>query len=203
MDDRDSTFPDPDILWSEIREAECNAPEDRPVVLVVEDDPTTRMVIRHAVRAVVRTDAAGRVSDALRMAEAVPYDGLLVDLNLPDENGMEIVTELQGRTPYWGVPMVAVTAHALPKGEGSFLERGLDAYVAKPVERAALRRLVQHLMVDADDAVDKGRKLIHRDTPSDQARETPSSGTTARPAPTTQSMQLPEDVDDFAPEEAA
>lgn len=203
MDDRDSIFPDPDILWSEIREAECDAPEDRPVMLVVEDDPTTRMVIRHAVRTVVRTDAAGSVADALRMAEAVPYDGLLVDLNLPDGNGTEVVTELRDRTPYWGVPIVAVTAHALPEGEGSFLQRGLDAYVAKPVDRADLRRLVKHFMVDADEAINKGRKLVHRAQSADDTSEAAAEDTTSREAPATQQMKLPEGLDDPQKEDPA
>jgi len=162
MDD-ESIFPDPDILWNQIRESERTAPADRPVVLVIEDDPSTRMLIRHALRDVVRTDAAGTVADALRMAETLPYDGLLVDLRLPDGEGTEIVNELRERTPYWGVPMVAVTGHSLPEGSGHYLDAGFDAYLAKPFERDDLRTLVRHLVVDGDEAVDRGRKLMRRE----------------------------------------
>ena len=87
MDDSDSIFPDPDILWNQIRESEREAPADRPVVLVIEDDPSARMLLRHALRDVVRTDAASTGADALRMAETVPYDDLLADLDLPDGAG--------------------------------------------------------------------------------------------------------------------
>jgi len=166
MDDEEPIFPNPDVLWSQIRESERTAPADRPVVLVIEDDPSTRMLIRHALRDVVRTDAAGTVADALRMAEMLPYDGLLVDLRLPDGEGTEIVDELRDRTPYWGVPMVAVTGHSLPEGSGHYLDAGFDAYLAKPFERDDLRTLVRHLVVDGDEAVDKGRKLMRRDTSS-------------------------------------
>jgi len=162
MDD-ESIFPDPDILWNQIREAERTAPADRPVVLVIEDDPSTRMLIRHALRDVVRTDAASTVADALRMAETLPYDGLLVDLRLPDGEGTEVVNELRERTPYWGVPMVAVTGHSLPEGSGHYLDAGFDAYLAKPFEPNDLRTLVRHLVVEGDEAVDKGRKLKRRD----------------------------------------
>ena len=162
MDD-ESIFPNPDILWSQIRESERTAPADRPVVLVIEDDPSTRMLIRHALRDVVRTDAASTVADALRMAEMLPYDGLLVDLHLPDGKGTEIVDELRERTPYWGVPMVAVTGHRLPDGSGHYLDAGFDAYLAKPFERDDLRTLVRHLVVDGDEAVDTGRKLVRRE----------------------------------------
>lgn len=188
MADQESIFPDPDILWSEIREAECNAPENRPIVLVVEDDPSTRMVMRHALRHIVRTDAAGTAADALRMAEAVPYDGVLLDLKLPDGDGLDIVDELRERTPYWGIPIIAVTAHALPSGRGSFLEMGLDAYLAKPFKRGDLQTLVRHFLVESDDAIDKGRKLIHEQeaeerSPSDAA---PESGARDAPAKTQQ-----------------
>jgi DNA-binding response OmpR family regulator len=161
MDDESGIFPN--VLWSRIREAEREAPADRPIVLVIEDDPSAQMLSRYALRNVERTDAASTVTDALRMAESVPYDGLLVDLRLPDGMGTEVVEELREQTPYWGVPMVAVTSHSLPEGSGPFLDAGFDAYVAKPFEQDELRTLVQHLVVDPDDAVDKGRKLVRKE----------------------------------------
>lgn len=162
MTDPDSFYLDPDILWNQIRESERTAPANRPVVLVIEDDPNVRLFTRHALRDVVRTDAASTVRDALRMAESVPYDGLLVNLHLPDGNGTEVVSELRDQTPYWGVPMIAVTAEGLPEGSGHFLEAGFDAYVAKPFKRDELRTLVRHLVVTSDDAVDRGRKLLRK-----------------------------------------
>lgn len=198
MDDLESIFPEPEILWTEIREAERTAPEDRPVVLVVEDDPTSRMIIRHAVKGVVRTDAAGTVSDALQMARAHPYDGLLVDLHLPDGKGTQVVSDLRERTPYWGVPMVAVTAHSLPEESGPFLTAGFDAYVAKPFEKGDLRRLVRHLVVEPDDAIEKGRALVNRD-----ANQRDNSDSTiveeesheGDDVPETRELNLPDDVE--------
>jgi CheY-like chemotaxis protein len=186
MDEPDRPDPDPNILWRQIREAERTAPAERPVVLVVEDDPTVRMFMRHALRSVVRTDAAGTVADALRMAETLPYDGLLVDLQLPDGKGTEIVNELRERTPYWGVPMVAATAHSLPAGQGHYLDAGFDAYMAKPFDAEDLRTLVRHLVVEADPAVDTGRRLTRRDAPPTFGREDEAEdGTDGREAPAT------------------
>jgi CheY-like chemotaxis protein len=185
MDNHSSIFPD--VLWNRIREAERSAPADRPVVLVIEDDPNSRILMRHALRNVVRTDAASTVADALRMAETVPYDGLLVDLRLPDGQGTEVVDALREESPYWGVPMVAVTAHSLPEGSGPFLDAGFDAYVAKPFEQDDLRTLVRHLVVDGDDAVDKGRKLVRKQNGS-SARDKKSARSESRrePPPTEQ-----------------
>jgi CheY-like chemotaxis protein len=193
MDEPESIFPDANILWNQIRESERTAPDDRPVVLVIEDNPSTRMMMRHAVRDIVRTDAAGTVADALRMAESTPYDGLLVDLRLPDGDGTEVVDELRERSPYWGVPMVAVTAHRMPEDRGPFLEAGFDAYVAKPFEKSDLRTLVRHLVVESDDAVDRGRKLVRRDTSSQAApssASTPDEPEPTREAPATQQIDL-------------
>lgn len=162
MNDADSFFADPGQLWNQIRESERTAPRDRPVVLVIEDHPDVRLFTRHALRNVVRTDAASTVRDALRMATSVPYDGMLINLDLPDGNGTEVVDELRDRTPYWGVPMIAVTAEGLPEGSGHFLEVGFDAYLAKPFKRDEIRTLVRHLVVDSDEAVDRGRKLLRK-----------------------------------------
>ncbi len=197
MDESESIFPDPDILWSQIREAERAAPDDRPIVLVIEDDPASRMLMRYALRDVVRTDAASTVADALRMAETVPYDGLLVDLKLPDGEGTEVVNRLREQTPYWGVPMVAVTAHSLPEGDGHFLDAGFDAYLAKPFEQDELRTLVRHLVMESDEAVDKGRKLVREEEAAqkwsrDESEEERRS--TRREAPATQHLDLPPDA---------
>jgi CheY-like chemotaxis protein len=196
MDDHESIFPDPDILWNQIRESERTAPEDRPVVLVIEDDLSTRMVMRHALRNVVRTDAVGTKADALRMAESTPYDGLLVDLRLPDGDGTEVVQELRQRTPYWGVPMVAVTAHSLPEESGPFLNAGFDAYLAKPFEAEDLCTLVRHLVVEGDDAIDKGRKLVHRDS----ATSSTSDDESPREVPPTRQLSRPLQDDDVEAE---
>jgi len=180
MDD-DSIFPN--VLWSRIREAEREAPNDRPIVLIIEDDPNAQILMRYALRDVVRTDAASTVTDALRMAESVPYDGLLVDLRLPDGTGTEIVEELRDRTPYWGVPMVAVTSHSLPEGTDHFLDAGFDAYVAKPFEQDELRTLVRHLVLNPDDAVDRGRKLMRQEKAQQSTREEKSAREESRREP--------------------
>lgn len=192
MSDSESIFPNPDILWNQIRESERTAPADRPVVLVIEDDPSARMLLRHALRDVVRTDAASTVADALRMAESVPYDGLLVDLNLPDGDGMDVVDVLREQTPYWGVPMVAVTAHQLPDDRGHFLEAGFDAYVAKPFEKDEIRTLVRHLVIESDDAVDKGRKLVRKSRSQESPRRTEENTSTSdrREPPATQPLDI-------------
>ncbi len=181
MDDHSSIFPD--VLWNRIREAERDAPPDRPVVLVIEDDPDAQMLMRYALRDLVRTDAASTVTDAVHMTESVPYDGLLIDLNLPDGLGTEVVDELRERTPYWGVPMIAVSGHSLPEGSGSFLEAGFDAYLAKPFGQEEIRTLVRHLVVEGDDAVDKGRKLIRKEAAQQSAGKKKSAGDESREEP--------------------
>ncbi len=191
MDDHSSIFPD--VLWNRIRDAERRAPPDRPIVLVIEDDPNSQMLMRYAVRDIVRTDAASTVTDALRMAETVPYDGLLVDLNLPDGRGTHVVEELRERTPYWGVPMVAVTAHAFPEEQGSFLDAGFDAYVAKPFEQGDLRALVRHLVVEPKDAIDRGRKLVRKEASREQSvsrEEEPCEEGSRREPPATRRLDV-------------
>jgi len=182
----------PDILWQRIQEAERVAPAERPTVLVVEDDPSARLLMRYALRSVVRTDAASTVTDALRMAEGTPYDGLLVDIYLPDGKGTEIVERLRNRTPYWGVPMVAVTAHTLPDDCDHFLDAGFDAYLAKPFKQDELRTLLRHLVVEGEEEGQAQRLAGLPEKPG-------AAGTPRREEPTAPERPDAAEQDDEAP----
>jgi len=181
----------PDILWQRIREAERRAPADRPHVLVVEDDRTARLLMRYALRGVVRTDAASAVDDALHMTESTPYDGLLVDIRLPGAPGTEIVEQLRRQAPYLSVPMVAVTAHPLPDKCDHFLEAGFDAYLAKPFKQDDLRTLVRHLVVEGEaPSSDVGRAPQQQPTVPDKS---PDAVQADQEAPPTRSIPMPDD----------
>lgn len=186
----------PDILWQRIREAERRAPANRPHVLVVEDDRTARLLMRYALRGVVRTDAASTVDDALRMARSTPYDGLLVDIRLPGAPGTEVVEQLRQQAPYLSVPMVAVTAHPLPEDCEHFLAAGFDAYLAKPFEQDELRTLVRHLVVEGEaPSSDMDRAPQQQPTVPDESPDTGQSETD-QGAPPTRSIPMPDDLSD-------
>ena len=84
-----------------------------------------------------RSRAAGSVAEALRAAREERPDAALVDLTLPDGDGLEIVRTLaaEGRMPR---AVVALTGHDDPETEARCLAAGCRAVLVKPVRPAVL-----------------------------------------------------------------
>ena len=110
-------------------------------VLVAEDNPINQRVAVAMLRALGHQGVV--VSDgekALRALSQLPFDVVLMDVTMPNCDGMAALAELQERKRQ-GVripPVIMVTAHDLPGDREHFLDAGADGYVAKPMNVAAL-----------------------------------------------------------------
>ena len=72
-----------------------------------------------------------------------PPQVLLLDMNLPDASGLDLVTELRARDAFARVPIVAVTAHAMRGDREHCLAAGCDAYLSKPIDSATFRSEIE------------------------------------------------------------
>jgi DNA-binding response OmpR family regulator len=110
-------------------------------VLIVEDEPDIAGLMKHALERggdldveIVNTGAA-----ALKSVMEEPPGVVLLDLNLPFIDGLEVCRLLRGRPTSAGVPIIMVTARTGESDRVSGLELGADDYVTKPF---SLRELV-------------------------------------------------------------
>jgi two-component system KDP operon response regulator KdpE len=115
-------------------------------VLVIEDDAAIRQVLRATLEAhhyrVVEAENAAR---ALTEARSHKPDLVLVDLGLPDRNGLEVIRSLRS---WSSTPIVVISARTTEEQKVAALDLGADDYVTKPFSieevlarvRAALRR---------------------------------------------------------------
>lgn len=115
-------------------------------VLIVEDEPGIRAVLLALLEAagyrVIEAESAGR---ALAEARSHRPDLLIVDLGLPDRDGIAVIRAVRGFSP---VPIVVLSARALEADKIAALDAGADDYITKPFGsaellarvRAALRR---------------------------------------------------------------
>ena len=71
---------------------------------------------------------------------------LLLDMNLPDASGLDLVVELRARAAFSRVPIVAVTAHAMRGDRERFLEAGCDDYISKPIEARVFLAAVERAL---------------------------------------------------------
>ena len=113
-------------------------------ILIVEDDPALSQGIRLALgqegRQFVQAGTIGQAE--LELAERT-FDLLILDLNLPDGNGLDLLSRLRDRS---ALPVLILTANDLEMDQVIGLELGADDYVTKPFSLAVLRARVNSLL---------------------------------------------------------
>jgi len=104
-------------------------------VLVVEDNPMNMILIKEILAANgFEVIEAYNGHDAIkRVSEEMP-DLILMDLNLPEMDGVTATKILKSNTPSKDIPIVAITASAMKGDEEKILAEGFDGYIAKPIE---------------------------------------------------------------------
>jgi two-component system, OmpR family, response regulator QseB len=117
-------------------------------VLLVEDHPALReMMTDHLAQRGFAVDPVACAGDARAALATVSYDGLILDLGLPDGDGMAILRETRARATS-GLPTLLVTARDALEDRVRGLNAGADDYIVKPFDlpelearlRAVLRR---------------------------------------------------------------
>jgi DNA-binding response OmpR family regulator len=109
-------------------------------ILLIDDDPRlAAMVAEYLGGAGYRVSTAASGGDGLQRLEKEPYDALVLDLSLPDMDGLEVCRRLRGK---WDLPVLMLTARGDAMDRVVGLELGADDYLAKPFEpRELLARL--------------------------------------------------------------
>ncbi|MCX4239297.1 hybrid sensor histidine kinase/response regulator [Paraliomyxa miuraensis] len=132
----------------------------RARALVVEDNAVNQKVARRMLEQLgCHIDVAGDGREALELMEAVPYDVVFMDVQMPVMDGLQATEELRRREAGHGrhLPVVAMTAHALESDRERCLAAGMDDYVSKPIRRRELLRVLRQLdSWDATVALDEG-----------------------------------------------
>ncbi|MBI5235549.1 MAG: response regulator [Deltaproteobacteria bacterium] len=81
---------------------------------------------------------AGSGKEALREIEKHAPDMVLMDLHLPEMDGLATMRAIKADTRFKALPVIALTASAMKGDEEYFLSQGFDGYLAKPVSVKAL-----------------------------------------------------------------
>jgi CheY-like chemotaxis protein len=118
-----------------------------PKVLLVEDSEESRDgLARHLRRKGYETLIAVDGRQGLDVARAEAPDLILMDMSLPVLDGWEATRQLKAAPETRGIPVIALTAHAMAGDRGRALEAGCDDYDTKPVELARLLVKIESLL---------------------------------------------------------
>jgi two-component system, cell cycle response regulator DivK len=118
-----------------------------PLILLADDFEDSRELYRayfefKGYRIVIAADGI----EALQRAREDQPAVILLDARMPGMTGTEVMQELKQDRRFTGVPIVALTAHALPAERDAFLSNGFDAVIAKPCLPEDLVQVIEKLL---------------------------------------------------------
>jgi PAS domain S-box-containing protein len=116
-------------------------------VLLVDDDEDTRILLSMLLEqssAAVKT--ASSVSEALEFLEAEAFDLLISDIEMPQQDGYDLIKFVRSMPQKRNIPAIAVTAYARNEDRLRAISYGYDMHVPKPVESAELLTIIESLV---------------------------------------------------------
>ena len=140
-------------------------------VLLVEDDELNlellQTVLEGAAFAVLPASAAPA---GIELARREQPDAILMDVQMPEMDGLEATRALRADPATCRIPVIAVTAHVKPEDRARCLEAGCALYLPKPVDTRALPEQVEEVIVAAGGrparvAAGSGRPRFQREPP--------------------------------------
>jgi two-component system chemotaxis response regulator CheY len=117
-------------------------------VLVVDDSVTMRRMIMAALRDVreVSFDQAGSGLEAIERITVAPVDLVILDLNMPDVHGLEVLRFVRAHERFHSLPVVILTTRGDDESRESALRDGATLYLTKPFTPAAFAPEIRRLL---------------------------------------------------------
>lgn len=112
-------------------------------LLVVDDDDTNLAFLSILLKPYpVTLYTASTGNEALLLCLQQRFDVVLLDIQLPDISGVEVVKQLRQQAQWRNIPVLGFTAHALPEEIASFKAAGMNSVILKPLEPARVNEIL-------------------------------------------------------------
>ncbi len=119
-------------------------------ILVVEDTYETQMIVQAILeKEKYNVDFASNGKIAIQMLESIPYDLVLMDIMMPDMDGLELTKKIRNQEIQLhtqDIPIIAMTAYGLDGDKERFLKSGMSGYLSKPFTADDLRQTVEQAL---------------------------------------------------------
>lgn len=120
---------------------------ERSRILIVEDNEANQMLTRAVLELEgFEVEVAGSAAEALEEIEEHRPDMILMDVQLPGQDGLSFTKELKRDPAYATIPVVALTAHAMQGDREIALSAGCVGYIAKPIDTRTFGAAVSHFL---------------------------------------------------------
>lgn len=130
-------------------------------VLVAEDNPDSQKLAKRLLeKNGMRVDVAANGVEALEAFQRTNYDLILMDVQMPELDGLEAATIIREREKATGgghIPIIALTANAMEGDRELCIAAGMDDYVSKPIRKDALLETVERIFKSVSQNLPKNR----------------------------------------------
>lgn len=120
-----------------------------PQILIVEDSPTMRSLLTASLEMIedpVKIVEVESGFEALRQLPRQRFDLIVTDINMPDINGLELVSFVKTSDVYREIPLIIVSTEGAERDRDKGLALGANAYLVKPFEPEELRDIASALL---------------------------------------------------------
>jgi len=113
-------------------------------ILVTEDSPTMRSFLTAAIEAIggYTVIEATNGFDALRLLPREQIDLIITDINMPDINGLELISYVRKNPNYHSIPLFIISTESSEKDRERGMALGADEYLVKPFLPERLQKLI-------------------------------------------------------------
>jgi PAS domain S-box-containing protein len=165
-------------------------------ILLAEDNPINQqLALEFLQRAEASVDIAETGSAAVEKALANEYDVILMDIHMPEMDGLEATREI--RAHGLELPIVAISADALAERRAKALAAGCNEYVTKPIDFDVLMSTLHHLLDSAPEP-SRRRAMDVATLPAPTAAQRPAADASAPSDPTTPRTEPDVSAEQFA-----
>ena len=125
--------------------ADLRAQHTHARVLLVDDNAVNRLLVEELLAmAGLKPDSVDSGTAAVERLRAQPYDLVLMDVHMPDMDGLQATRLIRALPHGQGLPILAMTASVLQDERQACLDAGMDAHLAKPIDTSQLFSAVHH-----------------------------------------------------------
>ena len=116
-------------------------------ILIVDDNPVNSKLIRVLLTGEgYEVHTAGDAEAALRVLAGLNPDLILMDVQLPGIDGLELTRRLKADPATRGIKILGLTAYAMKGDKEKILAAGCDGYIAKPIDTRTLPKVIGHYL---------------------------------------------------------
>ena len=118
-------------------------------VLVVDDSPTMRRMVMTSLRGLgdVKFTEAGSGLEAIERVAVAPVDLMILDLNMPEMHGIEVLQFVRAHKKYHDLPIVVLTTRGDEESRSEAMASGATDYLTKPFQARELLAHASKLLV--------------------------------------------------------